>query len=1048
MAHGTRAQRARAHLGPIWPYAVLIGIPAATFILPDLLGGHLLMSGDNLQQNYPLHVLVGSMLRHGQLPFWNPYIFSGTPLLAGFNAGAFYPLVGLFAILPDRVAWIATEVVLFSIIAVGMYLFLRALALSTAACVLAAATFSFSGVVLSQVNHVDMTEGFASIPFMLLAVLHIVRDGRWRWSVLLGVAFALVIFGGAPEAMLDEAALVIAYAALSAGFDRGRWWRVITRCGTGAALALSLAAVQWLPGLAAISNSQRSGLSITFAASGSYPPSDGLLSLVPYLYGGYRMLGENSFFSHYNLPEVGIYMGILPIVALLSLWRPQWPSRLDRKERLIWYGIGLFGLLLALGGYTPLEHLLHFLPLYGDQRLQSRNMIDVSVAASVLFAGWIDRRADVAETGARFDRWVALIPFGAVAGLSVWAIVNPHSLITTLTTGGASPSEVHTVREATFTALGFCLVAGVIVWLRPVVRIRHWIIIVSVFMAADLGLIAATSQLAFPPSNAVLTGDTAVERYVAAHLAPGGRFDVYDPEGYAQGPNDFNTGIPDDNVLARLPSIGGYASIVSGDYNERTLTHDTGELNVPLLSEGNFDQLDLQDIVTAPDYFLLALRTTPTSLDEVEQVSEGVGQDPVLPLGIGADFEDSGYSSYPSPRGQLVAGQVSAWFYGESIAPTQASVLLTPAVACGWPAATRSWRWLGPAGRLRPFAPAPGRCPRGGAELRAGRVTLRRCRTRGVAATGAGRRLLRLRPHPPAHCGLHDRGRGRARSPHNGALQRRQRGVHPAAGYDIDGGRARRRMGQRLARLGLLRRRAVPPRGGSRARLGAAGPATRWHRCRHLRLPAAPLARGQHAERRIVTAAGGVVRGGGAPAPAPAAPGHNPSRRLTPSRYSHMHDTGVGPSVDVNGLRGPALSEEGMGRGQREFPFAGTPVRKLDPARLLHANVAPPRTTALRVFSGNDSLCSSLRLTNSPRRRSFRCDADQRVISDQSDGQVHHHQHRNGLTRLTLMEDIDVREPEHQCHENRQTKENPTWLRGDPGHDRPSRTCDKHSDHR
>ncbi len=61
---------------------------------------------------------------------------------------------------------------------------------------------------LSQVNHVDMTEGFVAIPWMLLAVLHIVRDGRWRWSILLGVAYASVILAGAPEAMLDEALLV------------------------------------------------------------------------------------------------------------------------------------------------------------------------------------------------------------------------------------------------------------------------------------------------------------------------------------------------------------------------------------------------------------------------------------------------------------------------------------------------------------------------------------------------------------------------------------------------------------------------------------------------------------------------------------------------------------------------------------------------------------------------------------------------------------------------------------------------------------------------
>ncbi len=51
-----------------------------------------------------------------------------------------------------------------------MYVFLRVLKLSTTACVLAAATYAFAGPVLSQVNHVDMTEGFLAIPWMLLAV--------------------------------------------------------------------------------------------------------------------------------------------------------------------------------------------------------------------------------------------------------------------------------------------------------------------------------------------------------------------------------------------------------------------------------------------------------------------------------------------------------------------------------------------------------------------------------------------------------------------------------------------------------------------------------------------------------------------------------------------------------------------------------------------------------------------------------------------------------------------------------------------------------------
>ena len=299
----SHVNRVRAHTGPLWPYLVLIAVPFLGFVLPDLISGRLIITGDNLQQNYPLHVLVGDMLRHGQLPFWNQYIFSGTPLMADFNAGAFYPLMALFVGLPDRAAWIATEVILFSGIGISMYVFLRALKLSTTACVVAAATFAFAGPVLSQVNHVDMTEGFLAIPWMLLAVHHIVRDGRWRWSILLGVAFASVILAGAPEAMLDEALLVLAFAVMSAGLNAQRWWRVLSRGATGAVLALSLAAIQWLPGLEAIRNSQRG--SGVVAAAGSFPRPFSILWLVPYINGGYGHLGEAQFFSQYNLPEVG-----------------------------------------------------------------------------------------------------------------------------------------------------------------------------------------------------------------------------------------------------------------------------------------------------------------------------------------------------------------------------------------------------------------------------------------------------------------------------------------------------------------------------------------------------------------------------------------------------------------------------------------------------------------------------------------------------------------------------------------------------------------------
>ncbi len=654
---------------------MLIAIPTAAFVLPDLIGGHLLITGDNLQQNLPLRGLVGSMFHNGQLPFWNQYIFSGTPLMAGFNAGAFYPLIGLFVILPDRAAWVATEVILFSAIAVGMYAFLRVLKLSTAACMLAAVTFAFGGPVLSQVNHVDMTEGFVAIPWMLLAVLHIVRDGRWRWAVVLGIAYASVVLAGAPEAMLDEALLVAAFAVMSAGLSRERWWRVVTRCGAGAALALSLAAIQWLPGLEAIQNSQRA--SGVVAAAGSYPRPFTILSLVPYLNGGYGHLGEAQFFSQYNLPEVGIYLGILPVIALLTLLNPRWPSRIPPRDRLTWYIVGLFGLLLALGSNTPLEHVFNSLPLYGHQRLQSRNMITVATAVCVLFAGWIDRTEAprLRQKMTRYDRVMALLPLGLVAALAIWAVAAPASLVQTFAGVSLRPQMTDTVREATAIALAFCLGAAVLVWIRPWLGKVSWVRLAAVFVVIDVALMGATSQLTQTPSNDLVAGTTPIQKLMAAKLPPGGRLVNYDPQTYASYPGSPQ-GVPDLNIIPRLPSVSGYASIVNGNYESTTHTHEQDDLDIGQLSSGQLGWLNLREVVTVPEYFLVPLRATPRSFEDVTPVSKGFGADPVLARGYSADFNDTAYPFEPAPRAALRTGETVSWFYGETLQPESVTVLL------------------------------------------------------------------------------------------------------------------------------------------------------------------------------------------------------------------------------------------------------------------------------------------------------------------------------------------------------------------------------------
>ena len=102
----------------------------------------------------------------------------------------------------------------------------------------------------------------------------------------------------------------------------------------------------------------------------------------------------------------------------------------------------------------------------------------------------------------------------------------------------------------------------------------------------------------------------------------------------------------------------------------------------------------------------------PRSFDDFTQISEGFGADPVLPRGYGANFNDTAYPFDPGPRPALDTGQTASWFYGETLEPDTATLVLD---APGQPGHARSFRgapgWTGRriGGRRWRFRRAPAR---------------------------------------------------------------------------------------------------------------------------------------------------------------------------------------------------------------------------------------------------------------------------------------------------------------------------------------------------
>src|SRR5580693_904707 len=610
--------------GDVMAAVLLIALPAVIFGVPALLG-HPVLPGDDLTQNFPLRVLAGREIRAGHLPLLDPYIWSGAPLLAGWNAAAAYPLTWLFAILPGAAAWTLNMIVTWAVAGLGMFCFLRALRLASLASFLGAFSFAFAGGMSAQVTHFGLVAGLSWVPLALLSILRLSQDRPFRsrlgWIAVLAAALGLVILAGEPRAIDDAGVILLIYAGWQVARLGRRAGPAAVSVAAGLVLGMCLGAVQWLPGLATISSSQRGVDSMALYSSGSLPVRWVLLTLVPDLLGGSGSLGQPSFFGFYNLTEVTSYVGILPLVAAFALLgRLRWRRR--PPEWLVWHVMALAGVVLALGGNTPLGNVLYHLPLFGDQRLQSRNILVLDLALAVLFAYWADQPFDGARTR-RVTRETILgvIPPLAVVVAAVLGVAWGTSWIRWAGLNiSPSVSVVSRLKPylLPYVVLGAVATALVLFGWQLGRRLRSRLIagfvVVDVIVFTILavvevgpGLFAGASPAA--PSAPSSGGAAASVRPVAALGYPG-RFAIYDPD--LLDPAALS-GLdpPDNNAVGAgaMPSIQGYTSTVDGVYASATGSHQaTGDgqdtLAPGAVADGTLDQLDTTVLLTPSAYLV------------------------------------------------------------------------------------------------------------------------------------------------------------------------------------------------------------------------------------------------------------------------------------------------------------------------------------------------------------------------------------------------------------------------------------------------------------
>jgi len=698
---------------------VLFGVPAAF--------GHPAVTGDNLIQNLPLRALSGRQIREGHLPLWNPYIWSGSPLLGGLNAGSFYPFTFLFAVLPPLGAWVANLVVVYWAAGLSLYALARQYRLRPLASLLAALTYAFSGTMSGQLVHLGVVQGVAFMPLLVLSLLKLSwavfgtgpvgegeqvmpgpgDDGRavaaphavgdptaraapwrspWPWAALLAAVVGLEALTGEPRAIAETevvAGAVVLWQLLRPyGGARGVGGRetqqVHASVGArdrlrylayaiiGGAWGVALAAGELAPGWSFIRASQRAVENYSFFGSGSLRPSWTLLMLVPDLFGGTGIFGQPRFFNSYNLPEVTGYVGLLPLGAALALLARSFGRRRSRHSADwgMWLALAGLGLLLSWGSFTPLGHIWAAIPLFGKTRLQSRNLAIVDLALAVLFAFFSDRLLAGSTEASEVRTWRRYL----VAGPAVGA-----ALVVVLTLAAPAPVEewLHV------NARGASLVRALWPWFVGEAAVAAGVVLLvwtwrrlrpRVRSRALVAVVLADVALfLLATSTAVAPARATIEPGTSAAtavLGSAGRFGFVDT--FVSHLTTLTAiGQPDLNVFTRRQSVQGYGSILSNSYGDATGTHSLDSLSACALASGVFDQLRLSTLAVFPGDLVTLVGPTP-------DVTRGVTRRRVFP------------AAYPPTAHRATAAAAAC--RARAVAGTDSRRVLY----LGWPVALRA----------------------------------------------------------------------------------------------------------------------------------------------------------------------------------------------------------------------------------------------------------------------------------------------------------------------------------------------------------------------
>ncbi|MBI5970818.1 MAG: YfhO family protein [Deltaproteobacteria bacterium] len=417
-------------------------IIAALYFYPAIDGSNLLTERDLSVFFIPPRILWTEALKRGEFPLWNPFFYSGHPLLATLQPGIFYPFNLLLLILPFDMAFNWIIIVHFALAGTFTYMLLCELNASKPGAIAGALIFMLSGYLFSTHNVLNTLLAVAWSPLTVYLSLKAVKRGSYGYAAATGVVLAVMFFAGGIEVFYATCAVLFALSVMPQilimrpdeaetqpnGVILSGMKKRLALFAISISMFFSISAVQLLPFLELARASTRSaGLTYAEATTWSFDIKDFIQFVLPDPFG--YASSDDKYWTNQSWLKT-VYVGSIPLLLSVFFFVE------NKKKTLPFILSSILGLTVAMGkNNLSYQALFYYLPLFNKFRYPVKFLfipfLFLSISAGLGFDSFL--RLSESKKNLVYKITIAFLVLSTVSaialGLLVWFDVSVTSYL-------------------------------------------------------------------------------------------------------------------------------------------------------------------------------------------------------------------------------------------------------------------------------------------------------------------------------------------------------------------------------------------------------------------------------------------------------------------------------------------------------------------------------------------------------------------------------------------------------------------------------------------